>query len=544
MSEPQQLQAVHSALQSKRSPDNKFVDEGEGNLGAVSSGSPFASDLAMQVLEQGGNAIDAAFTCALTMMLTDPANCSLAGRCQILFQMEGEDAAAIDGATKAPKTFAQEGRGPARAVPIPGALRALLKMQGEAGTLPIEVLVRPVIKLARDGFAVPAALAEVWQWREGSFADEDLKRFYLPQGRAPKEGEIFKHEGIATFLEDLLALKSDPFSDSKTANNFVSTLKTKGLRWTEQDLLSAEPLVGEIVSTGGEHWKLTTIGQQGWGHTLCQIVSFYQQVKPHIDTADKRQLALLHAIAQGFEDRPQHLKTLAMKEDPIAWDELISRVEDENCGAWKKRTEAFQEGSLADILKALPPKKGAWTTKEVVSEERDTTHLAVIDRHGNKVSITMSIGPHFGARIADPTYGLLLAHSYTMESEPIEGARDVTEQCPSLFSLDDMHYAIGGAGSERIPGAIAAVITALIDGHDLGAAMAYPRANWAGQEIRIHCDATNSLELLLEEEGLGVTITDRGPKDHLGIVHAVGRARSGSSIAAADYAYAGAAMAR
>ena len=115
----------------------------------------------------------------------------------------------------------------------------------------------------------------------------------------------------------------------------------------------------------------------------------------------------------------------------------------------------------------------------------------------------------------------------THTQEP--GARDVTEQCPCLLDLRGAEYALGGAGSERIPGAFAAVIA--------------PRTNWAGDRVRFHVDAPPGLEGRLIRAAVPVSITGRGPIEHLGVVQAAGRRAGGRLEAAADPAYAGVALA-
>ena len=167
----------------------------------------------------------------------------------------------------------------------------------------------------------------------------------------------------------------------------------------------------------------------------------------------------------------------------------------------------------------------------------------MIDGDGMRVALTQSIGPHFGARVADPETGILIAHSYRMAEAPEPGSRDVTEQCPCLLDIGAARYALGGAGSERIPGAVAAVVCGLLAGQDLFGAMCAPRVNWVGDTVRAHVDAPAGLEARLQAAGAPVAFTGRGPVDHLGIVQAAGRRTDGTFEAAADPAYSGAAIA-
>ena len=166
------------------------------------------------------------------------------------------------------------------------------------------------------------------------------------------------------------------------------------------------------------------------------------------------------------------------------------------------------------------------------------TNLSVIDEGGTAVALTLSLGPLFGARVASPRHGLLFAHSYRMESAPEPGARDDTEMTPAVVLAEGRPVlAVGGAGSERIPGAVAQVIAAALDG-DLGAAVGGRRLNWQRGRLQLS-PALAPLAAALGRRGLPVAAPEPGHEAALGIVHAAGRAADGGLTAAADAAYDG-----
>ncbi len=503
--------------------------EGAGSVGAIASGSPHATRAGYEMLERGGTAGDAAAAAAFATMVADPPNASPAGRGHILWAPAGGTPQAIDGATVAPSLFPEDASTLAedRALPLPGIVRAVLRLHAETGRLPLAEVAAPARRLALDGFEVPAELARIWAWRAPLLCDPDARRHYLPEGSAPASGALFSNPGLAAFFDRLIETGRDPFTDPSFATPFCARLAEKGAFWTVADLRAAEPLRGETVSLEGPGWRLTSIGRQGWGHTLLRIVGLVNSAAPR--SALEGEIAHLQAILRAFEERPQELRSLKPKENPLPWTVLSARFGDplpRNWSAPRVLADAVERASLPEA-----------------TEERDTTHLSVIDRQGMRVALTQSIGPHFGARVADPETGILLAHSYRMAEDPTPGARDVTEQCPCLLDLPESHYALGGAGSERIPGAVAAVIRNLLAGETLAAALAAPRSNWVGVTARLHIDVPAGLEDRLAAAGARTEFTGRGPVDHLGIVQAAGRKRDGSTFAAADPAYSGSAAA-
>ena len=188
---------------------------------------------------------------------------------------------------------------------------------------------------------------------------------------------------------------------------------------------------------------------------------------------------------------------------------------------------------MANAIKAMAGPAGG--------PDRDTTHLSVIDAEGNAVALTTSIGPHFGAAVASAETGTLFAHSYRMVSSPEPGARDWTEMTPSVaFGPDGGTLAIGGAGSERIPVAIAHALFHLFGrGQSLGHALVLPRLSWKEGRLRLHCDHGDALGQSLRNRGFPVEYTARSHRNHLGVVQAVLRHPDGTVEAAADPAYDG-----
>lgn len=143
-----------------------------GRCGVVAAGSPAAADAGAEMLRLGGTAADAAVAAALATCVTDPANASLLGRCQIVLRTSEGRFAAIDGASAIPHHLPHAlGSGPLACAAIPGLPQALDKLHTEHGRLPLELIAAPAVRLAEEGFAAPKNLAAVWALRADAIAE-------------------------------------------------------------------------------------------------------------------------------------------------------------------------------------------------------------------------------------------------------------------------------------------------------------------------------------------------------------------------------------
>lgn len=503
--------------------------------GMVAASSPHAAEAGRAVLDAGGNAVDAAIATALALAVADPVNVSLFGRCQIL-GLTGGRFWAIDGATRAPANLAEAELGKTRsrfaAVPVPGLLPGLAQAHRDHGRITLADIVAPAHRLAQEGFVIPPALGAIWHEKGPALAvDPGARRFYLkPDGTPYGPGERFRHPALAALLRamsnDLRALDHDTTEREALARRIVEA----GGFVSAEDLARDATGDGEIIHGTLAGATLTTIGRQGWGHTLLQMAAIVEAggFDPQApDFYEKLALTLLCALA----DRPQEIGTLTPKPFGLPLEMLCD-----------PEFAARSAGRIAAL--AREPDTGARLVAAFgapgIRADRDTTHLSVVDGAGDMVALTASIGPHFGAGVADPVHGVLFAHSYRMATSPRAGARDVTEMTPTIVTgAGDLRIALGAAGSERIPGAVMQVLVGrLMRGQGLREAMDAPRCNWLGGALRLHEGHPDTARL--RERGYTIVASPRDHRRHLGVVQAVEYAATGC-IGAADPAYDGSA---
>lgn len=508
-----------------------------GARGCVAAGSPHAARAGAAVLEAGGNAVDAAIGACLALCVADPINASLMGRCQILGAAPDGDVFAIDGASVAPArlTYAGERRGPYAAVPVPGLPRALAAAHRAHGRVGLDAIVAPARALAEDGFEVPRHLGAMFEEKGALIARDPAARRLLGGGAGvlPRTGERLRQPVLARTLARLAAEGlAAPFEDRATREGLAARIRAGGGCVTAADLAEDHTRTGEILRLRLGAREVVTVGRQGWGHSLVEMLAILEAggwtpADPHFPEA----LALV--VLCAYADRPEVVGTLSPKPFGLAYERLIDPAfAAERAGAIEALlARPIDDAGLAAAFGPPPP---------VV--ERDTTHLSVVDGEGGMVALTASIGPHFGAGVADPELGCLFAHSYRMAARPAAGARDVTEMTPTLVLRDGVpELAIGAAGSERIPSAIFQVLTAIrLGGLGLAEAVAAPRLGWSGGVVRLHNDFDEAATRLFVERGYELSRVGRDPSRHLGIVQAVAREPDGTTHGAADPSYDGA----
>jgi gamma-glutamyltranspeptidase/glutathione hydrolase len=282
--------------------------------------------------------------------------------------------------------------------------------------------------------------------------------------------------------------------------------------WRKEDLLNYRAQPGVVVRSVYRGYQVVSAGGRAWGNTLSEMLNILSHFKlsQGEPTADEIEL-LARVIAQALADRPQELGTLKPKPDGYPLRLLSSPA------FAAERAELIRQRLRSGSSNAPPgPPEGGTTNT-------DTTHLSVMDAAGNAVSLTTSIGPSFGARVATPELGFLYAHSYRMRSAPQPRERDLTEMTPTIVFKDGQPLlAVGAAGSERIPSAILQIISNALDRRwTLERAMLAPRIFCVEQKLRLHPGFASAAIEALRDRGFEIEIVPPDAARHQGLAHAV-----------------------
>jgi gamma-glutamyltranspeptidase/glutathione hydrolase len=463
-----------------------------GRYAMVVSDHPAASQVGLEVLRRGGNAIDAAVAVAFALAVVHPRAGNIGGGGFLVYRAADGRAYALDFRETAPaaataRMYLDAAGRPAggsvtgaRAAGVPGSVAGLAEMHRRFGRLPWSDLVAPAIGLARDGVVLDAH-------RALSYNDTVVRRLRLfrssvaalmPGGRRPREGDTLRQPDLARTLAAIADSGPDVFYRGHVAEQIVAEMRRSGGIITLADLRGYGARWRAPLETTYRGWRVIGMPPpSSGGVTLAEILNILEASGPlpHYGSA-----ALMHleieAMRRAFADRNTALGDPDYVAMPVA--RLTS----------KPYAAALVRG--VDDNRATP-------TGEVpaVDEGQHTTHFSVVDPEGNAAAVTTTLNDDFGSALVVGGAGFLLNDEMddftTKPGAPnlyglvqgeanaiAPGKRMLSAMAPTIVLDPDARLALvtGSPGGPRIITAVAQVVSNLIDhGMTLGQAVAAPR---------------------------------------------------------------------
>jgi len=377
---------------------------------AIATAHPLATEAGYRILEQGGNAFDAAVTIAAVLAVVEPYSAGLGGGgFWLLHRASDKKQMMIDARETAPAGVALSMYVDADGVPVPGAtLRGgkaagipgvpagMVHLAQRYGKLRLRQLLAPAIALARNGFNLDSRFARIAKVREPLLRDGvNTARIFLDNGAAPPQGYLLRQPELAATLERLAEQGRDGFYRGLVAQALVSGVNAAGGVWQAADLADYKIIERPPVrfSYRGATVVSAALPSSG-GVTLAQTLNILEGYK----IADARDPAEAHivieALRRGFQDRLRYLGDTDFVQVPVA--KLVDK-------AYAHSRAASINPNIATPLDAL-----TITPLAAVTESYNTTHYSVIDVDGNRVGATLSINSWFGAGVIAGDTGVLL----------------------------------------------------------------------------------------------------------------------------------------
>ncbi len=376
--------------------------------GMAATSMPIATFAALEVLQKGGNAMDAAIAAVATLCVVEPQSTGIGGDCFCLYAPAGTGKViALNGSGRAPAGATPEAlrarqvssivNTSAHAVTVPGAISAWAKLNATYGRKPLGELFQRAIKCAEEGFAITPRVAVDWADAAGKLRlNEASTRRFLPGGEAPRVGERFAFPELGKRLREIGEKGPSAFYEGEAAADMVGALQAAGGLHTEEDFYNGMT-AAEFVDPISIEWRGKRVYQcppNGSGLHVLMLLGILEgfETPSQGPMSAERYHRHIEAARLVYRDRDAFLADPAYMQKSVA--ELTSK---EYLGKLR--------GLISDdhAMKTLPPAGTAEWAKH-----KDTVYLCVVDSEGNACSFINSLFESFGSGILAEKAGVML----------------------------------------------------------------------------------------------------------------------------------------
>ncbi|PJX24176.1 gamma-glutamyltransferase [Psychrobacter sp. L7] len=509
--------------------------------GMVASQEALASDIGLQILKDGGNAVDAGVAVGFALAVTLPRAGNIGGGgFMMIYDAEQGETVALDYREKAPSSASRDmyldkdgnavsdlSRFHGLAVGVPGTVAGLLKALEDHGTMSREQVMAPAIALAEDGIKVTAGLSESLEALSDRLQKwpSTKKVFFKPDGSAYQPGERLYQPELARSLKLIATQGADGFYKGETARSIVKAVNEAGGRMSLQDLANYEAIARTPVTGDYRGYKIVSMPPPSSGGIhIVQILNILEgyPLKDYSHNSAQTIHLMAEAMQLAYADRAEYLGDSDFIDVPASG--LTSQA------------YADQLRTLIDPDKATP----ASTIKAnnpLPYESDQTTHFSIVDKDGNAIANTYTLNFSYGTGlVADGTgillnnemddfsakpgtpngYGLLGGEANSVEANK----RPLSSMSPTLVFKDDKPYIVTGSpGGSRIITTVTQIISNVID-HDMNIAEAThaPRIHdqWLPDEIRV--EKALNIDTITKLESMGHTVS---PKAAMGSTQSI-----------------------
>lgn len=503
--------------------------------GAAATSQPLATQVALDVLKAGGSAVDAAIAANAALGLMEPTGNGIGGDLfALVWDPRTQKLHGLNAAGAAPRglTLAQlqarlkarnEGALPkampvagSLSVTVPGTVGGWFALHERFGNLPMEEVLAPAIGYARDGFAVSPVIADLWAMnfrrfgRNAALIEErgNAAALFLPEGRAPKAGEVFRNPDLAETLNLIAQGGEDAFYRGPIARTIDAYMKRIGGPLRYADFAAYRPEWVEPVSTnyrGYDVWQIPPSTQGVIVLEMLNILEGYDLKAMGFDSADRLHV-MTEAKKLAFADRARFLADPAKTAVPAAG--LI----DKNYAAERR--------ALIDMTRAAPAEVDPG---QPIFERADTIYLTVADESGMMVSLIQSNYAGMGSGLVPDGLGFMLQNrgaQFSLDAgHPnvyAPGKRPFHTIIPGFVSRDGQPWlSFGVMGGGMQPQGQVQVLSNIIDfGMDVQLAGDAPRWRHMGGPDPGNADEGEANTLFLERGYSTATIAELERRGH------------------------------
>ena len=509
-----------------------------GTSGMVASQNYLSSKIGVEILNKGGNAVDAAVAVGFSLAATLPRAGNLGGGGFMLVYIKDRDEIFfIDYRSSSPlnsnlknifeistnsnkkiqflpsnfdeNKYELVNTG-YKASAVPGTVAGLLEAHKQFGKLSLEEILKPVIKQAKEGIEVTYDLHKAIDSSPRLKSDDESRNIYFKDNNPLEENSIFIVPGLANTISLIAKNGRDGFYKGETAEKIVTAMKNNGGLFSKEDLESYKPYIRAPIVADYRGNKVFTAGPpSGGGITLLtalNILSQYNLSKYQSNSTNTYHL-ISEAIRRGHNNRSSEVG------DPLFYDVPVHQLLSNKRIKELASSINFKKASKASEVKPI----------EVINESKDTTHYSIIDSDGNAVSNTYTLGASFGSGVTIPGTGILMnnqMNNLVYKSGDVSkmgrrvspgnkfqpGKRPMSTMAPVMVFNKNNELALitGSPGGSYIPAAILRVISGVIDFNlQIGDATMLPRVHKDWPYSGLDYEKTLSFDVIhnLQEKG-------------------------------------------
>lgn len=507
--------------------------------GMVVSADSLATKVGVEILREGGNAVDAAVAVGFALAVTYPVAGNIGGGGFMVIRSADGKETTFDYREKAPAlanrtmyldkdgnfidSLAQEG---ILSAGVPGSVSGLLDALEKYGTMSREKVITPALKLARDGFHLPVSTAASFHKYNRSFNKHpSTARIFTDHGVPVPPGVLFKQPDLAATLERIISEGKDGFYKGKTAELIVTQMKAEHGLVTNEDLANYQSVERAPVTGIYRGYKVISMAPpSSGGVALIQLLNILENcnlVKMGHNSPEYVHY-LTEAMRRVYADRSEYLG------DPDFF----------NVPTGKLLSKKYAATLFEQIGKNATPSTGVKPGLKSFSESLETTHYSVLDREGNAVSVTTTINSGYGSKVVVEGAGFFLNNEMDdfsakpgvpnqfgllgSEANSIQpGKRMLSSMTPTIILKDNKPFLIVGSpgGSTIITSVLQVILNTIDFGMDVRNAVDKPRIHhqWFPDQISVESGVLSG-EGLKQLELMGHSLKEI---PYLGLIEAI-----------------------
>jgi gamma-glutamyltranspeptidase/glutathione hydrolase len=371
--------------------------------GMVATSQPLATAAGLRILQQGGNAIDAAIAAAATLNVVEPHMTGIGGDAFAIVywsktgELHGLNASGRSPAAMTIDYLKKKGHKSmpltgVDAITVPGAFDGWVSLHEKFGKLKLADILAPAIEYAENGFPVSEIIANQWQMAGPPRLAEDgwASKTFLPGGRAPQHGEIFQNKNLAATLRKLAAGGRDAFYRGEVGEKIVRAIRDKGGVMTMEDLAAHKSEWVRPISINYKGYDVYELPPNGQGMAALEMLNLLEGFD--LKSAGHNSADYLHLLVEAkklaFADRLRYIADPEFARIPV--EKLLSKP------------------YAAERRKLIDPNRARDEYEPGNAEQTDTIYLTVVDKDHNAVSFINSIFDLFGSGVVAGDTGICL----------------------------------------------------------------------------------------------------------------------------------------